>query len=363
MINEYFKENWLKILKFNSNVNLVENPRELKDLVRIPLTPIEIDAFLLYQLFDLLYPRFVNDQQNILDIIVSDFELDNIVFGLYLYETTKPGIHSAIKELPKDSLVVKQEDLDDREEFFNRLQGFILKEHGIKISCMRLIRKRGVDLINSHCEKLNQFTIFNFILSILDLIQISLENDLFSIYPEPNFLRFFKECITFLNGLHLSKIFAFFDSLLPSFNTLLIMNSTRLPVALKLKKKNNKTQTSEIDINLAPLESEKYNLNSKTRISDFNLIQSNFNVDKIVNLNQNPLLVFLSELFEADIPPNKEKLKFLVQKVLYGIRSYDLNWNMFPKPKINNILLRFLIRLFGININIKKLSHWAIPDF
>ncbi|MBY8987345.1 MAG: hypothetical protein KGD61_02735, partial [Candidatus Lokiarchaeota archaeon] len=41
----------------------------------------------------------------------------------------------------------------------------------------------------------------------------------------------------------------------------------------------------------------------------------------------------------------------------------DLNWNMFPKPKINNILLRFLIRLFGININIKKLSHWAIPDF
>jgi len=363
MINDYFKENWLKILKFNSNVSLVDNPRELKESVRIPITPIEIDAFLLYHLFNLLYPRFVNDQQNILDIIVSDFELENVVFGLYLYETTKPGIHSAIKKLPKDSIKVKQEDLDDREKLFNRLQSFIIKEHGIKISCMRLIRKRGIDLINSQCENLNKSTIYEFAVSILDLIQISLENNLFSIYPEPNFLRFFKNCIPFLNGLRLSNIFAFFESLLPSFNTLLIINSTRWPIALEIRKDNNKSYLPEMDIKLKLLESEKYNLNSKTHIPDFQLIQSDFNVDKIVTIDQNPFLLFLSELFEAEIPINKEKLKLLFQKVLYGIRSYDLNWRMFPRPKLNNILLRFLIRLLGINLNLKKLSHWAIPDF
>ena len=363
MINDYFKENWLKILKFNSNVSLVDNPRELKESVRIPITPIEIDAFLLYHLFNLLYPRFVNDQQNILDIIVSDFELENVVFGLYLYETTKPGIHSAIKKLPKDSIKIKQEDLDDREKLFNRLQSFIIKEHGIKISCMRLIRKRGIDLINSQCENLNKSTIYEFVVSILDLIQISLENNLFSIYPEPNFLRFFKNCIPFLNGLRLSNIFAFFESLLPSFNTLLIINSTRLPIALKIRKDNNKSYLPEMDIKLKLLESEKYNLNSKTHIPDFQLIQSDFNVDKIVTIDQNPFLLFLSELFEAEIPINKEKLKLLFQKVLYGIRSYDLNWRMFPRPNLNKVLLRFLIRLLGINLNLKKLSHWAIPDF
>ena len=363
MINDYFKENWLKILKFNSNVSLVENPRELKESVRIPITPIEIDAFLLYNIFNLLYPRFVNDQQHILDIIVSDFELDNVVFGLYLYETTEPGIHSAIKILPKDSIKVKQEDLDDREKLFNKLQSFILKEHGIKISCMRLIRKRGVDLINSHCEKLNKSTIYEFIVSILDLIQISLEHDLVFIYPEPNFLRFFKNCITFLNGLTLSNIFVFLESLLPSFNSLIIMNSTRLPIALKIRKENNKSYLPEMDIKLKLLESEKYNLNSKTHIPDFKLIQSNFKVEKIVNIDQSAFLLFLLELFEAEMPPNKEKLKLLFQKVLYGIRSYDLYWNMFPKPKVNSILLRFLIRLLGINLNLKKLSHWAIPDF
>lgn len=335
----------------------------MKKSVRIPLTPFETDAFLLYHLFELLYPRFVNDQQNILDIIVSDFELENIVFGIYLYETTKPGIHSAIKKLPKDSIEVKQEELNDKANLFNKLQSFFLKEHGIKISCMRIIRKRGVDLINSHCENLTKFNTFDFFISLLDLIQISLENDLFSIHPEPNFLRFFKECITFLNGLELSKIFMFFDSLSPSFNTLLIMNSTRFPIALKLKKENMQTLNSEIDIKLTLLESEKYNLDTTTNKAGFSLIKSDFNVEKIVIFNQNPFLLFFSELFEAEIPPNSEKFKLLLQKVLYGIRSYDLNWSMFPKPKIINFLLRFLIRLFGLNINLKKLSHWAIPDF
>ncbi len=363
IINDYFKENWLKILKINSNINLVENPKQVKELVRIPLTPIEVDAFLLYHLFELLYPRFVNDQQNILDIIVSDFELENIVFGVYLYETTKPGIHSSIKKLPKNSIEIKQEELGDIAKLFNRLQTFFLKEHGLKVSCMRIIRKRGIDLINSHCEKLNKLNTFDFFLSLLDLIQISLENDLFSIHPEPNFLRFFKECFTFLSGLQLSKLFVFFDRLLPSFNSLLIMNSTSLPIALKLKKDKNKTYNSDIEINLTLLESEKYNLDTETSKADFSLIQSDFKVENILSFNQNPFLLFFSELFETEIPPSREKFRLLLQKVLFGIRSYDVNWSMFPKLKINNFLLRFLIRLFGININLKKLSHWAIPDF
>lgn len=363
MINEYFKDNWLKILKFNSNINLVEEPKELREQVRIPLTPIEVDAFLLYHLFGLLYPLFVNDQQNILDIILSDFELDNIIFKIYLYETTKPGIHSTIKEIPKDSIVVKQDDLKDRKEFFNTLQVYVYKEYGIKISCVRIIRKRGLDLINSHCEKLNKISNLEFFISLLDILQLSLEKDLFSLFPEPNFLTFFKNCISFLNGIPISKVFVFFERLLPSFDLLLILNSTQLSIAINLKKENKNSHNSEIKINLALLESKRYNLNNKDQAVDFNLIQSDYNAEKVVKVSQNQILLFLSELFELGIPPDKEKLKLLFQKGLFGIRSYDLYWSMYPKPRINNTVIRFLIRLFGINLNLKKLSHWAIPDF
>ncbi len=51
MINEDLRKNWLNILKFNSKVSIVENPGKLDEKVRIPLTPIQIDAFLLYNLF------------------------------------------------------------------------------------------------------------------------------------------------------------------------------------------------------------------------------------------------------------------------------------------------------------------------
>ncbi|MBA7672225.1 hypothetical protein ES703_80400 [subsurface metagenome] len=220
MINQIFKENWLKILKFNSKVNIIEDPKELKEIVRIPLTPNEINPFLLYRLFELLYPKFINDQQNILDIVISDFELDNIVFGLYLYETTKPGIHARIKGLPKDSIEIKQDELRNLDALFNRIQSIIQKDHGIKISCIRLIKKRAIDLMNSHCERLTKSTYYEFIQSLLDIIQILLEHELIFIYPEPNILRFLKSSVTLLDGIKFSKVFEFIESVLPSFNAL-----------------------------------------------------------------------------------------------------------------------------------------------
>ncbi|GAG83476.1 unnamed protein product, partial [marine sediment metagenome] len=72
------------------------------------------------------------------------------------------------------------------------------------------------------------------------------------------------------------------------------------------------------------LESKKYNLDAKTNKSSFSLIKSDFDVEKIVTFNPNPFLLFFSELFEAEIPPNKEKLKLLLQKVLYNFVQLSL---------------------------------------
>ena len=311
----------------------------------------------------MLYPKFVNDQQHILDIIVSDYELDNIVFGLYLYETTKPGIHRALKVLPPDSIVIKQKETSDLKTLFNKLQTFILKEHGIKISCSRLIRKRGIDLINSYSERLNKISISESLVNLINLIQIFLKDDLFFIYPQPNFLGFFKDFDAFLNGLQLSKVFTSFLNLIPSMNALLILNSAYLPFGIKIRYENKNFVNSKMEVNFFLLDAEKYKLNDKVLAFDRRQIQTDFKVDRIFNLNINPILMFFIELFETEIPATTEKLKILLQKVLYGIRSYDINWNMYPKPKINNFLLRFLIRLLGMNLNLKKISHWAIPEF
>ncbi|MCK4779797.1 MAG: hypothetical protein KAT57_06405, partial [Candidatus Lokiarchaeota archaeon] len=72
MINKEFKNNWLKILNFNENREILEEPEKTKDYVRIPLSPIKLNANILFHFFELLYPRFINDQQNILDIVISE---------------------------------------------------------------------------------------------------------------------------------------------------------------------------------------------------------------------------------------------------------------------------------------------------
>ena len=363
MFNEDLRKNWLDILKFNSKVSIVENPRILEEKVRIPLTPIQIDAFLLYNLFAILYPQFINEQHNILDIIVSDFDIDNIVFGVYLYKTNKPGVHETVELLPNDLVGIKQENLEDIKVIFNKFQSSILKDHGVKVNSIRIIKKRGLDLINSHYEKFSNSTNLDIFRSFLDLIQTSLTGKLIAMYPEPNILKFLRDNLGLLEDIRLSSIFAFIEDLIPSFNVLVAAASNQLSFGMNLKKIESNKINSDIEVKIFPIEREDYDLNSYGLLTDIKLAQQTFMVENIYNINLNVILKFFSELFENDIPFDKGILRLFFQKFLYGIRGHDLHWKMYPKPKTFNPLIRFLIRLLGIDLNLQKLSHWAIPDY
>ena len=363
MFNEDLRKNQHDILNFNSKVSIIENPGKLDEKVNIPLTSIQIDAFLLYNLYLVLYPRFISEQQNNLDIVVSDFDIDNIVFGVYLYKTNKPGVHETVEILPNDLVVIKQEHLGDINKLFNKFQSSILKNHGVKVNSIRIIKKRGLDLINSHSGKISNSTYSDIFRSFLDLMQISLNTNLIAMYPEPFILRFLRNNINLLEGIRLSSIFAFIEDLIPSFNVLVALASNQLSFGINLKKIESSKINSDIEVKLYPIEREDYNLNSYGLLTDIKIAQQAFMVDNVFNINLNGLLKFLSELFENEIPFGKEILRLFFQKFLYGIRGYDLHWRMYPKPKSVNTLNRFLIRLLGIDLNLQKLSHWAIPDY
>jgi len=363
MFNEDLQKNRLNILKFNSKVCIVENPRSLDEKVKIPLTPIQIDAFLFYNLFTVLYPRFINEQQNNLDVIVSDFDIDDNVFGVYLYKNNKAGVHEAVDILPNDLVGIKQENLGEMNKVFNNFQSIILKNHGVKVNSIRIIKKRGLDLINSHYEKFSNSTNSEIFRSFLDLMQISLTNNLITIYPEPYIVKFLRNNLNLLRGIKLSSLFLFIEDLIPSFNVLVAMASNQLSFGINLKKIDNKKKNSDIEIKMFPIEREDHDLNSYGLLTDINIAKQTFMVDNVFNINLNAILKFLSELFENEIPFDKEILRLLFQKFLYGIRGYGLHWSLYPKPKIFSTLIRFLMRFLGVDLNLKKLSHWAIPDY
>jgi hypothetical protein len=78
---------------------------------------------------------------------------------------------------------------------------------------------------------------------------------------------------------------------------------------------------------------------------------------------QNDVLTLLTDIINLPINIKKENIVLLIQKLLFGFRSFETHWFTKPKPTIYNTLLRFALRLFGFNVNLRKLSHWGIPEF
>jgi len=85
VINQKFRDNWFKILDFNRTRNILQDPEHSEVVVRIPLSPITVNANILYYLFEVFYPRFINDQQNILDIIIQDIDKKNKITNFFIY--------------------------------------------------------------------------------------------------------------------------------------------------------------------------------------------------------------------------------------------------------------------------------------
>ena len=70
----------------------------------------------------------------------------------------------------------------------------------------------------------------------------------------------------------------------------------------------------------------------------------------------------VTEISNLSANVKKENLFLILQKLLFGYRNFEKFWFLKPKPVIYNNSLRFITRLLGFNVNLRKLSHWAIPD-
>ena len=139
----------MKILKYNSNIEIFDESKELKEGIRIPLTPIKTDGKIVYYLFELLYPIFINDQQNILDVVISDN--GDEILKLILYDTKKAGVHESFQILPKDLIDIQNIDLDNMNDFFNVTQSVLMEKNNIRISSLRIFKNKALDYINNFC--------------------------------------------------------------------------------------------------------------------------------------------------------------------------------------------------------------------
>ncbi|MFX1573133.1 MAG: hypothetical protein ACFFB0_10325 [Promethearchaeota archaeon] len=360
MINKKFSTNWKDFIEFNSKIAVLDKSELLEQDLRIPLTPIKIKAYILYHFFELLYPKFLSDQNNILDIVISNDGRD--VLNLYLYETSKAGIHDSFERLPLNIVKYKHKHFKEFDKIFNRFQEDLLKKKNTRISSIRLFKKSAIDLINKYCERIEDLPLSDFILQFLELIQQLFAKDLYFIYPEPIIYQSLKEFITFLNDIHLKSLVSVSYEIIPEFNIALFVTSENMNLIFQLQNHRSELRKPEFKFRvMLPLELGIYDidLNEKETLE---IIQEKLNTENVYCVDQNIILFLLSDLIELTVPLKKENLQFLLQKILFGYRSFEKYWDMTPQPVIYNTFVRFMLRLFGLNLNLRKLSHWAIPD-
>jgi hypothetical protein len=349
------------MLTYNSRIDLGDKSKITDAKIRIPLTPIEVNPYLLYHLFEVLYPEFINDHNNILDIIISN-DGKNVI-NLFLYETKKAGIHESIEKLQHDIIKFHKKDLADIRRFYGRILDGIVKKKGIRVSSIRIFKEKAIEYINEYCVDIEDSP-FDILLSEgFDLIQKLLEQDLFIVYPEPNIFRYLKELIIFLNGRRLSSLFRLFYKLLPEFNIAFIFDSGDLIVILHLQKlKVSYSETPYLRLKLMIPEELGINNDITDKYKFLRLIQQHLQTDNAYFLNQFDVISLLTEIINSPVKLKGENLSLLFQMILFGLRSFEDHWYLSPKPLIYNNLVRFVIRLFGFNLNLRKISHWAIPD-
>lgn len=362
MINKKFKDNWLKILNFNKNRSILKDPEQSEEVVRIPLSPITVNADILYYFFEVLYPKFINDQQNILDIIIQDIDKKIKIVNTFLYVTKKAGIHETIESLPEKLLKIKSLEIERLDEIFNKAQSVLLKEKHIQISSIRIFKKEAIDLLNKHCENIEEISLYEFFHRAMDLVQELFEQDLILIYPEPIVINFIKNGISLLNEIRFRNLFQFLEENLPEFHYSILIDGENTRIIALIQKTILKSGKSELSLNFFTPTELNINTDDLDIKHTLNILQDKLHTEKSYYLNQNDILTFLSNLFELLIPVKKENLKFLFQKALFAYRSFEKHWDMVPRPTIYNTLVRFLIRLLGFNLNFKKISHWAIPE-
>ncbi len=362
MINRKLRDNWIKILNFNKNRSILKDPKRSEEVVRIPLSPITVNANILYYFFEILYPKFINDQQNILDIIIQDIDKKNKIINSFLYETKKAGIHETVESLSEKLFKIKSLEVEKLDEIFNKAQSVLFKEKQIQITSIRIFKKEAIDLLNKHCENIEEISLYEFFHRTMDLLQNLLEQDLILIYPEPIVIHFIKNSISLLNEIRFHNLFQFIEENLPEFHFSILIDGKNTKIIALVQNTISKSGKSELRLNFFTPTELGINADDSDIKNTLNLLQDKLHTEKSYYLKQNDILNFLSNLFELLIPLKKENLKFLFQKTLFGYRSFENHWDMVPRPTIYNTLVRFLIRLLGFNLNFKKISHWAIPE-
>jgi len=361
MSKKGIKQSWSHLLNLINKVDQKEESWTLGENINIPLTAINIDADILYYLLEFLYPEFINDQQNLLDIIISDDASE--IKEIYLYRTEKAGIFTKFEKIDPDDFKIKGLDLNDIESSYDKIQAFLMKEYDLRIANLRLFKEEALSILDKYLNEIKNLSFDEFVIKFFSTIKRILKNELFEIFPKPNAYLFLDNFLEFFENFNLEGLLRKIFDLLPEFNIAIYLNSKEFPLILKLTNTKESKDSSNINIDIFHPKQLAILYKEYNRSALMEEVKVKLNVERIYYLNQEDVIEIFNDLFEMSIPMKEERFKLFFQKIIFAFRRFEIKWFQEPRPLPYNVIVRFFLRLFSFNYNLKKVSHWEIPSF
>ncbi|MEJ2278340.1 MAG: hypothetical protein P8Y70_11425 [Candidatus Lokiarchaeota archaeon] len=199
--------------------------------------------------------------------------------------------------------------------------------------------------------------------ALLKVLKTILFEDLIILYPESLIVDFTRNLLKLTENFSIKKILLFIFKILPSFDYSLIIQSNEFNLIAQISKLRDKHKKSKFNLKFHSL--KDLDLKNGDKMTDVLIkkVYELLNIEKVIVINLKDLNKFISNLIELNFPLDQSEIELLFQILLFLYRKYNISWDQYPKPKIYHPMVQLLFRLFGFNLNLRKISHWAIPKF
>lgn len=356
-----------QIIRFNQDYN--DGPESFKiekikglNPVKVPFFPIEINPYLYNRLMATCI-RIVNGPNGNSTEIVVDHEKQQIA-EIILIKADEAGNYVKYEDIT--SMVgIKYTEIKNVDALFDKVKSYLLDKEYIDIGTIKIIDSTIIDayaeLMHSRSNKIDYEQKItqgiNFFLDILKTGRLI-------VFPKIRIYEFFKETLSaypdfqeIINGSNKIR------NVVPRGKISLTVHGKDWYLTLIL----NVSDDGNINISTRPA-FEVGRIDQESAYKWINLIkkigkkcEDEEGVEASYLLDIYWLIDVLDSVLNSEIPFSDERLQFLSQKLLYGVRSVERIWGVYPKPFIYNEIVRLVLRWFGYHINPRKISYWSLP--
>ncbi|MHA1393895.1 MAG: hypothetical protein ACTSRZ_10355, partial [Promethearchaeota archaeon] len=345
----------ISINEFNEGGKFYINQNDLPIIAISPFFSIKMHPMQYYWVNSIFSELIYGENATNIEIVYNNSSsADNdskSIISIKLFKTDSKGNLLQIIDNPLPDLKISPKELNDAESLYTKLKDAILEKYKFELGSV-IIKNSKIkinNLIENFVEdeagkEINYKNILNYYAEIIvDVFQSNLIN----IFPKPPVYKFLEQIIArYPDLIFFLKNAKFLHQLIPKINTSITLFGdswyATFLIIFNLDKKSKKNILDTIKIIVCPIlefghvdhNDPYFWTNLLQKIS--NKYKETYNIKLNLIFDASSVKKFIFGLLESSIPFTEQRLYYLLEELMFGIKNIEDFWDISPKPIFYN---------------------------